>query len=360
MKLVVTGGGTGGHVYPALEVGLLARARGFDVVYYGSHKGLEKAICARHGLPFVAFHAESVHRKISYRGFRALVRFVSVLRHTGRALDVNRPDVVFSSGGYSSAAVARCAGKRGIHLVIHEQNSIPGRTNRLVADGARSVCHVFEQTKQYFSKSKLHKTGMPVRRELRQGAQGTLPSWHNLHQPAPIVLVMGGSQGSGALNDAALATAIRMTDMPIQWLHLTGTAHFERTISMLDKVGLRNGYTVKAYLEGEEMASALFGADLVVCRSGASSLAELAAFRKPAILVPFPYAFADHQTCNAMEFSAIGAAELVHQSELTPAKLEGSIRGWVEDEQRRTKARDALAAWDVPDATERILTLICA
>ncbi|HRF60275.1 MAG TPA: undecaprenyldiphospho-muramoylpentapeptide beta-N-acetylglucosaminyltransferase [Fimbriimonadaceae bacterium] len=359
-KLVVTGGGTGGHVFPALEVAQAARAAGFDVRYLGSLRGIEGRGCERLELPFEGFSSEPVTSLRKLKGWKALL---ALLRATGaarRALDRDRPDVLFSTGGYASAPVAMAARRLRIPYVIHEQNTVPGRTNRILAKESFAVATVFRSGAEHFPGSRVVRTGMPIRSALRQSAQGRLGVGQVLREDSPILLVMGGSQGAVALNDACLATALRMASTEVQWLHVAGPSHFDATLQSVAKLGIRSPYEVRAFLEAEELASALFSASLVICRAGAGTLAELAAFRTPAILVPYPSAFGDHQRVNALEFESMGAATLLPQSELQPAALEARIHLWLTESDRRDAAAGALAAWDIPDAIDQVLSLLRA
>ncbi len=358
MKLVVTGGGTGGHVYPALEVGLHARERGWEARFFGSARGQERGACEKHAMPFHEFASGPVYRLTSYRGLKSLAALLRATKLVARSFGEWRPDVVFSTGGYSSAPVANAARKLRIPVVLHEQNSVPGRTNRMMGGYASAVCTVFNRTEGFFPQPKVVRTGMPIRQALRDSAQGKLPAIHPFRKAGPIVLVMGGSQGSEALNDAMLATALRMSDTPIQWLHLTGLGHFESTMHSLGNLGVTSDYTIKAYLDAEEMAMAMFSCDLAVCRSGAGTMSELAAFRKPSILVPYPFAFAQHQLYNAQEFESIGAAEVIAQTKLQPSLIEERIRAWLDHPERVRDAQQSLEKWDVPDSVERILGLL--
>jgi UDP-N-acetylglucosamine--N-acetylmuramyl-(pentapeptide) pyrophosphoryl-undecaprenol N-acetylglucosamine transferase len=358
MRLVVTGGGTGGHVFPALEVAQAARGQGWSVEYFGSNRGIEGKASEGAGLPFRGFASEPVYRPFSPRGVRSVLRLLKASAAASEALVQTRPDVLFSTGGYASAPVVRAARRLGIPYVLHEQNTVPGRSNRLMAPGAKRVCTVFETSERWFPRGLVVRTGMPIRRELRDSAQGRLTSSHGLNRPVPIVLVMGGSQGSAALNDVALATAVRMARSEVQWLHLTGLGHFESTSASLSKMAVRSDYAIKAYLDADEMAEALFSCTMALCRSGAGTLSELAAFRKPAILVPYPQSFGDHQTANAREFAAMGAADLLPQGDLAAASVEARIHAWLTDAERLREAEAALARWDVPDSTERILRVL--
>lgn len=345
-------------MFPALEVAQRAVSAGWEVTYFGSLRGIEGKACQKAGVPFVAFPSEPLYRLWTPRGVRAAWRLFKSRSMAASALREHGADVVFSTGGYASAPVAAAARLLRVPYVIHEQNTVPGRTNRILGQSAFCVCTVFEATAQHFPKDITRLVGMPIRRELRDSAQGALPLTHSLEKAAPIVLVMGGSQGSEAINDIALATAVRMASTPVQWLHVTGAKLFERTIASKNKMAVRSDYSVKAYLDAGEMASALFSCSLAVCRSGAGTLSELAAFRKPSILVPYPHAFGDHQRLNALEFERIGAAESLPQNALHASKLEAAIEGWLGDRARIAKAEAALAAWDKPGATEAILGIL--
>jgi len=355
---VVTGGGTGGHVFPALETAEGASRLGWDVRYFGSNRGIEKVQCDKVGVEFLGFASGPVYRPFSARGVQSILKLLKATQSAAKELELWRPDAVFSTGGYSSAPVVNAARKMGIPYLLHEQNTVPGRTNRILGKGAYAIATVFESTQEWFPGKRVERTGMPIRRALRESAQGTLPLTHSLEKAAPIILVMGGSQGSQALNDVALATAVRMSKGEVQWLHVTGLSHFESTSISLKRMAVNSDYTIKAYLDAEEMASALFSCSLAVCRSGAGTMAELAAFRKPAIFVPYPNAFGDHQRFNASEFVEMGAAEMVLQGDLFAGTLEPRIHAWVNDSARRAVAERSMEDWDVPDALGRILSLI--
>ena len=358
MRLVVTGGGTGGHVFPALETAQEASRRGCDVRYFGSLRGIERAQSEKVGIVFSGFDSGPVYRPFSARGLQSMVGLLKATQAASRALMQWRPDSVFSTGGYASAPVVNAARKLGIPYVLHEQNTVPGRTNRLLSKGAFAVATVFESTSKWFEGCRIERTGMPIRKALRDSAQGTLPMTHSLEKAAPIVLVMGGSQGAVALNDIALATAVRMASSEVQWLHVTGLSHFESTSQSLRRLAVTSNYTIKAYLDAEEMASALFSCSMAVCRSGAGTLSELAAFRKPSVLVPYPDAFGDHQRFNALEFEKFGGADVVLQNDLIAGTLEPRIHAWLNDTEKQAAAKAGLAGWDVPDSVDRILALI--
>lgn len=355
MRLVLTGGGTGGHVYPALEIGLAGRERGWDVRYLGSQRGQEGAVCAKNLFWFKGFPSEPVVKPASIKGLRAIFNLV---RSTGMArqeLSLFRPDVIFATGGYSSAPVVRAA--RGLKLpyVIHEQNSSPGRSNLMWAAQAARVCTVFRSAEKHFAGCRVVRTGLPLRRAIRQAASGTLPIDSPWGVGRSTILVMGGSQGAKALNDIALSTAVRMAKAGVQWVHLTGVNHFESALHARNSMPIDGDYDIKAFVEADGMAQAFASCTVAVCRSGAGTIAELAAFRKPAIFVPFPAAFGNHQELNALEIAEAGGGDLYSQSQLDPAGLEGRILSWVHEPDRVVRAQAALADWDIVDSVDRII-----
>lgn len=354
MLLVVTGGGTGGHVFPALEVAREAKDSGFQIHYLGSQRGQEGKACAKLGLPFTGFPSHPVYSLKSLRGWKGLM---SLLRSKGmaqRTLRELRPAAVFSTGGYSSAPVVGAARSLGIPYIIHEQNSVPGRTNKILSRGANAIAVTFESSLHHFE-GKVLRTGMPVRAELRsQAHQRTLESEAGHGR----VLVMGGSQGSAAINEASLATAQRLTARNLRWLNLTGKANFEGLFASYQKLGIAGFYELKAFLEGAQMGEEYSHSSLVVARAGTGTISELAAFRLPSILVPYPHAYANHQYHNAKEFESIGAATILEQASLSPAVLENAVMEWLDDPSAVRKAQISMAEWDRPDAAERILELV--
>lgn len=358
MKLIVTGGGTGGHIFPALQVALSAKGRGDDVEYYGSERGQERRNCEAAMMSFTAFPSGPVYRPMSIGGVKSIFQLLKATSLAMQTLRIKRPDVVFATGGYAAAPVLNAARKLGIPTVLHEQNSVPGRTNKLMAAYSRAVCTVFHASAKHFPGDKVHRTGMPIRDQFRKNGQGALLLDADANSASPIVLVMGGSQGSAALNDLALATAVRMASTEVQWLHLTGLGHFESTMNSQKRLGVSQNYIIKAYLEAEEMSSAMFNSSVAVCRSGAGTVTELAALRKPAVFIPYPHSFADHQYGNALEIAEIGGGDVVREGDVQPAALEGRILSWLHDRDRISEAQKALAAWDVPDATGRILDIL--
>jgi len=333
LRLVLTGGGTGGHIYPALEVG-----REFDDVrYLGSLRGQEGKLCAARGIPFEGFASEPLWSLRTPAGWRALARLLQATRSAKTALRRDRPDAVFSTGGYSAAPVVAAARSLGVPYVVHEGNSMPGRVTRMFAPAASAVCCTFRTTTAGLKGAV--RTGHPVRRELREAARR--------REETPLGIVLGGSQGAKYLNEGVPKAAREVGGL--RWLHATGPGQFEAS-----KEFAFEGYEMVPYLEADRIAEAYAHTTLAVARSG-STLAEFAAFRIPSVLVPLPTSADDHQRQNAYEFELMGAATVCEQGR---GDLAAAIRTWVENPEKRETAKNALADWDVPDATARLASII--
>lgn len=352
MRLIVTGGGTGGHVFPALEVARYADERKVEVAYFGSHRGQEALACRNAQIRFAGFPSEPIYNPRSLKGLRALVQMARARSMAIRALIDAKADVVFATGGYSSAPVVSASKRLGIPYVLHEQNAVPGRTISLTAKDAYAVATTFDSASKAFPGCNVIRTGLPVRRELRFLAESKRP------ELIPLVLVVGGSQGAQAINEAALGAAKRMVDRTLNWIHVSGRTNFEDVFNSYERLGLKDNYQVRAYLEADDMALAYAKSSLAVARAGAATLSELAAFRLPSVVCPYPSAHANHQYFNAKEFEEIGATRLVEQSSFTPAELERHLGTWIDEPDHSASAAKALAAWDRPDAVERIFELI--
>jgi UDP-N-acetylglucosamine--N-acetylmuramyl-(pentapeptide) pyrophosphoryl-undecaprenol N-acetylglucosamine transferase len=263
----------------------------------------------------------------------------------------NRPDVVFSTGGYSAGPVVAAAKSLRIPYVIHEANSVPGRSNLVFASEASSFTCVFKCTERLARGVKVTRTGQPIRPELRDAADG-----HRI--PGSQLLILGGSQGSEFLNEIVPEAAAGLKDIKI--VHATGRAHIDSVRARV--AGIAN-YDARPYLDTTELVDAYRSSSLVIARSG-GTLAEIAMFGLPSILVPLPTSADDHQLHNAIEFDAMEAATLLPQpmdralyAEYA-AQMANHIEGWMADGPRRERAKKALLAWDIPDATQRIARLV--
>ena len=342
----MTGGGTGGHIYPALEVAKHSRDLGDEVAYFGSLRGQEGKASETSGFAFQGFPSEPLYSLKSLRGLKALVKLLRAKGMATSALARWKPDAVFSTGGYSAGPVIAASRALGIPYCIHEGNSVPGRSNLMFAKEAHAFTTLFKSTEKHAPGIKCIRVGNPIRRELRDAAVR--------RQPEPdLVLCVGGSQGSEFLNGCVPRAFAGESLARARLLISSGPNNFESTSKIVGSLGVAGRADVKSYLSTEEMLDAYGRAAVVVGRSG-STLAEIAMFGIPSVLVPLPSAAGNHQFHNAMEFVEMNAATLLPQQEATPSAVAEAIAAWLGDDARLMAARSALQAWDLPKATETI------
>jgi len=316
-RVIISGGGTGGHLYPALVVGRKLREldAGIELTYVGTERDVERKIMEEHGVRFIPLRIEG----LKGRGLRALRALALLPRSFARSYSVLRlikPALVIGVGGYSSGPIVLLASRLGIPTLILEQNARPGFTNRLLARWVRKAVVAFESSLPFF-KGKGVCLGNPVRE-----AFYTLPAKSRNGNLA--VLIVGGSQGSRFLNEkmtAALPLLAPVKDR-FRLVHQTGTKDRDGVAASYQACGF-DAAAVSSYIS--DMAGAFARTDVVVCRAGATTLAELIAARKASLLVPFAGASEDHQTRNARALEAVGGAEVVSESRLTPDVLAGRL-----------------------------------
>lgn len=348
MRLLLAGGGTGGHLFPAVALAqrLLAQDPEAQVLFVGTARGIESRVLPELALPL---------QLIEIRGFvnlglagklRMLPCLVKSVWQGLRILRDFRPDVVLGVGGYASAPMLVAARLKGIPTVIHEQNAWPGLTNRLMGPWARCVCLSFSEAERAFHRATTIVTGNP----LREGMEGCPP----IGGSTPQLLIFGGSRGARAINDAMLEALplLERWRSRIGILHQTGEEDLQR---------IREGYagagwpaeSVVPFIH--DMAAAYAGAHLVVCRAGATTLAELAACGRAAILIPYPHAAGDHQTINALAMARQGAALILPQQDLTAQHLASLIDDLMDNRQRLLSMAAAARSLGIEGAADRIL-----
>jgi len=309
LTLLIMAGGTGGHVYPALAVAEAWREAGHAVVWMGTRNGIEARVVPAAGIPIEWLAVSGIRGKGGLGRLKLPFMLLRALWQSARILHRVKPDVVLGMGGFVAGPGGVIARLYGIPLVLHEQNRIPGTTNRLLARCAQRVLQAFPGS--FPAGVKAVCTGNPLRKNL------CLPGRVMKPEDEPLnILVMGGSLGAMVLNEQ-VPEALCKLGCTIRILHQSGPAMLEQTRDAYRNQGL--DATVKAFVD--DMASVYAWADLVICRAGAMTVSELAAVGLPAILIPFPFAIDDHQTANARYFSEAGAALLLDQKHLTPAGL---------------------------------------
>jgi UDP-N-acetylglucosamine--N-acetylmuramyl-(pentapeptide) pyrophosphoryl-undecaprenol N-acetylglucosamine transferase len=355
-------GGTGGHLFPGLAVAEQLKQRGCDVALLVSPKDIDQqAVKTARGLEIFTLPAVALQNSNYFSFARYFWQSRSAAKKIFRA---RNPAAVLAMGGFTSAPPVFAAKSFGAKTFLHESNTIPGRANRLLAHVVDEAFVGFPEAAARLKARKVTTTGTPVRPQFRWGGATDEPAREDacptqinncrttlgLEPNRPTILVVGGSQGASGLNEMILSALPRHTEKNWQWLHLTGANDFEKVKAAYDSRGLEA--MVKPFLA--EMDLALGAATVAVSRAGASSLAEIAAMRLPALLVPFPAAADNHQFFNASAFEKTGAAMLLEQKNSSPEKVAAILAKLVEDEAARSKMQSALAQWHAPRAAEQI------
>jgi UDP-N-acetylglucosamine--N-acetylmuramyl-(pentapeptide) pyrophosphoryl-undecaprenol N-acetylglucosamine transferase len=327
MKLLLAGGGTGGHLFPAVALAqrLLETDPAAKVLFVGTRRGIEARILPELGLPLETIDISGLVGKGWWGKMRVLPGLVKSLRQSMSILDQFRPDVVLGVGGYASGPALLAARFKGLPTVIHEQNAWPGLTNRLLARWAERVFLSFGEADRAFNRGRTMLTGNPLRR----GMEDCPP----MGQGKQTLLVFGGSRGARAINQA-MVEALPLLDEfrdRLDIVHQTGADDLETVRKGYHDAGWQ-GAEVVPFIN--DMAAAYARAHLVVCRAGATTLAELTVCGRPAILIPYPHAAADHQTANARALTRKGAGLMLAQSDLTGERLALLAGNLLKDQER--------------------------
>ena len=377
MKVMIACGGTGGHLFPGLAIAEMLQARQHQVRLLVSEKAIDQTALAaltNSCDPSASIAVQAVPA-VGYEGSSRLTRFCIRLAKATRvcaaACNEFKPDVVLGMGGFTSVPAlfaARWFRRRGTAALIHESNAVPGKANRWAGRLADHVAVGVADCARYFGRKPVTITGTPVRASLRvrsgSGQRRMVDARVHLglHPDRITVLIAGGSQGAHSVNEAVAnaLTWLKGKTGKAQFVHLSGLCD-ER---FMREAYERNGFEAKVMSFCSQMEQAYSAANLVVARSGAGTLTELAAFGLPSILIPYPHAAGNHQWHNARVFERAGAAEVVEQSQLNgphgPAgqHLAEVLGGLLEDEGRRQRMAEAARSLSVDDATERIASLV--
>lgn len=359
MKFVVTGGGTGGHIYPALAIARGIKDRfGAEVFYIGGSRGLESEIVPREGLPFEAIRLEGFRRRLSPANIMVAWRAAIGVGKARRLLRTIGPAAVIGTGGYVCGPVVLAAASLGIPAMLHEQNALPGITNKILSRFSRYVTLTFEEAGRYFpAGAGLRTTGLPVRKEIFGADRELAREKLNVPRDTLLVLSFGGSQGARSLNNAVIPVLRRFAGHPGIWfIHVTGPANYDRFLAELkSSINLpdQGNITITSYMH--DMPSALAAADLAICRAGAATCAELTAVGLPAILIPYPYAAENHQEYNARALEKKGAAIVIRDRELTGEALVSQLERLTGNRGRLAEMAGASRGMGRPRALDDIL-----
>lgn len=351
MKFLIAGGGTGGHLYPgiALAEEVITRKQGNEAFFVGTERGIEKRV-----LPELGYELQLVDvAGLKGKGFLGLIqglfRLPKAWFQSLAILKREQPDMVVGVGGYASGPVVLAAYYKGIPTAILEQNTVPGLTNRLLGRVVRQVFVMFEASRSFFPAAKVQALGNPIRRKL-------LDNFLVSKEPSNgrfNLLVLGGSQGAHAINEVMREVGERLVEHrdELSIVHQTGLKDLERLDQCYKDLGLQA--EVKSFIE--DMSAAYRRADLVICRAGATTLAELMVVKKACILIPYPFAADDHQRQNAESVVRAGAGLMMAESELTARWLAGEILRLKTHPEAREAMEHAAGEVGRPEAAREIV-----
>ena len=353
-RIILSGGGTGGHIFPAIAIANELRALDprVEILFVGATGKMEMEKVPRAGYAIVGLPVSAFHRRLSVKNLAFPFRLLASMIKAARVIREFKPDMVIGTGGFASGPVLRVATRKGIPTLIQEQNSFPGVTNRLLASRVGRICVAYPGMDRYFPAEKIVCTGNPVRTDLRipESRMNEAKTCFHITGNLPVILIFGGSQGARTINQSLLSHIGILAQAPVEIIWQTGNAFFHQAKSAAEATGTGN-IRVSEFIYDMNFAYALAG--LVVCRSGAITLSELALLGKPAILVPLTSAAENHQAKNALAYVEAGAADLVTDTE-APDRLVDTMLTLINDRPRLTSMAGQMIKFAKPNAVHDI------
>jgi UDP-N-acetylglucosamine--N-acetylmuramyl-(pentapeptide) pyrophosphoryl-undecaprenol N-acetylglucosamine transferase len=352
-KVVISGGGTGGHIYPAVAVaqGLQRKLPNVEILFVGAEDRMEMEKVPKAGYKIIGLWISGFQRSLSPKNLLFPFKVISSVIKSLSIIKAFKPDVAIGFGGYASGAMLYAATIKKLPTVIHEQNSYAGITNKILKNRVDTICVAYDNMNKFFPERKLVKTGNPIRQDLMQvdGLRAEAYAHFNLSPNLKTVLVIGGSLGARTINQSILSNLNKFSENNVQLLWQTG-----KNFAEANQVN-QKGVNVQQFIYEMNLAYAI--ADVVISRAGALSIAELAQVKKPVILVPSPNVAEDHQTKNAMALVEREAAILIKDSDAKQILVDECI-ALVKNEAKQVQLKNNIATFSMPDAADRIVTEI--
>lgn len=358
MRILVTGGGTGGHIYPALAfIRYVQKIQpDSEFLYVGTHRGLENKIVPETGISFKTIKIQGFKRKLSFENIKTVQLFIESIKRSKEILREFKPDVVIGTGGYVSGSVVYAAARMKIPTIVHEQNSVPGITNKFLSRFADKVGICFPDAAQYFPESKTVLVGNPRAQEVVTSGKSEVLEQYGLLPDIPTVLIFGGSQGALKINQAVIQALPQFSQKEYQVLYASGDRYYNEISERFDIEKISRNLSLQPYIKN--MTDVMANVDLLIARAGATSIAEFTALGLPGILIPSPYVTNDHQTKNAQSLVNAGAVKMIADADLTGDKLVEAVDEIMNDPEKRERMAKASRQEGIPDAAERLWTLV--
>ncbi|MDR0970418.1 MAG: undecaprenyldiphospho-muramoylpentapeptide beta-N-acetylglucosaminyltransferase [Lentimicrobiaceae bacterium] len=356
MRIVISGGGTGGHIFPAIAIADTIRNRypDADILFVGAKGRMEMDRVPKAGYRIEGLWISGFQRRFSLSNFVFPFKVMNSLLKARKILKKFNPDVVVGVGGYASGPTLRAAVQLQIPVLIQEQNSFPGVTNRLLGKKAACICVAYDQMEKWFPAEKTVLTGNPLRVSAVaiEGKRDAAFDFFGCNPSIPTIVIVGGSQGALGINKALSAQLEKLAQANVQMLWQTGTNYLETAKAEIEKLGCSDKIKAVAFIDRMDFAYAM--ANLVVSRAGAMAISELAVVAKPVIFVPLPTAAEDHQTKNALRLVEAQAARLVTNSD-APNELVPEMLRLIENELEKAEMAQNIAVFARRDAAEQIV-----
>jgi UDP-N-acetylglucosamine--N-acetylmuramyl-(pentapeptide) pyrophosphoryl-undecaprenol N-acetylglucosamine transferase len=353
MKVIISGGGTGGHIFPAVAIAKTIQQQipNAEILFVGAEGKMEMEKVPASGFKIIGLPIVGIQRRLTWKNLLVPFKVIASLMKAKRIIREFKPDIAIGVGGYASGPLLRAATSAGIKTLIQEQNSYPGITNKILSGKVNRICVAYEGLEKYFPKEKIVITGNPVRPEMTklEGKRERGLEHFGLDKQKKTLLVIGGSLGARTINLAVQQWAESWCEQGIQILWQTGKGYFETAKSFSKE---RVGIHVHDFIR--EMDYAYAAADVIVSRAGAMSISELCLVKKPAVFVPSPNVSEDHQTKNAMALVVRDAALLVKDME-AQEKLGSVVSGLFQDENKITQLSANIAGMAQVNSDERIV-----
>lgn len=358
MKIIFCGGGTSGHVNPALNIAETIKKRYPDteIMFIGTKRGIESTLVPKHGYPIDFVEVSGFSRKLSLKNLKAAWHAVTSVSEAKKIIKKFSPDLVIGTGGYVSWPTVKAASKLGIPTLIHEQNAFPGVTTKMLSKFADKVCISFAGSEKFFEEAyrpKLILTGNPVivdgmtRAEARQRL--------GLSETEPYILSYGGSMGADKINELSFELMERLSvPQNIRHTHAIGRVGLEKFTAIAKEKGLdtKENLVISEYIYDMPVHQA--AADVIICRAGAMTLSELAIRGRAAVLIPSPYVTEDHQYKNARLIADAGAAVVYRESEVDAKQLTDAVYDLINNANKRRRMEESVKNFAMPDSVERI------
>ncbi len=355
-RVVISGGGTGGHIFPALSIAdALRRRLDADILFVGAENRMEMTRVPEAGYEIIGLPVAGFDRKRLWRNISVLFKLFRSLRKSRKIISDFKPDIAIGVGGYASGPTLKAAQRAGIPTLLQEQNSYAGVTNKLLGEKAGKICVAYDGMERFFPADRIVKTGNPIRKALLSYSKSVKEARESfgLDPERPVLLVVGGSLGALTLNESMEKGIKSIADKGIQVIWQTGKNFGDRGPAAARGI---KGVVVTPFIS--DMASAYRAADLVVGRAGAGSISELQALGKPVILVPSPNVAEDHQTHNARALSERGAAVLVTDAEARDILVDTAI-GLIGDKKKLADMQARILEMGIADSDKRIADEVC-